>query len=55
MLLNNVIKNLRKSQYFRAIVVRAIEDAIIVFLICVAIWAVCIVARTAFDALGVGI
>lgn len=54
MLLSNVIKNLSRSQYFRRLVVRAIEDFIIVFLIYAAIWSVCYVVGGIFNLLGVG-
>ena len=48
------IKKIGKSQYFRQLVIRAIEDAIVLFLIGVGIWAVCWFVGTFFRLLGVG-
>lgn len=54
MSLTQFIKRAAKSQYFRWLVVRAIEDAIILFLGGVAIWAICWVITGIFKVLGVG-
>lgn len=54
MSLTQFIKRAAKSQYFRRLVVRAIEDAIILFLGGVAIWAICWVITGIFKVLGVG-
>lgn len=54
MSLSNFIRNATKSQYFRQLVVRAIEDAIILFLGGAAIWSLCHVVSGIFRVLGVG-
>jgi len=54
MSLLNVITKCRASKaYFRGLVVRAIEDAIILFLGGAAIWSLCWVITGIFKALGV--
>ena len=54
MSLLNVITKCRASKaYFRGLVVRAIEDAIVLFLGGVLIWAICILVGGIFRALGV--
>lgn len=54
MSLSKSIKKFAKSQYFRRLVVRAIEDFIIVFLLYASIWSVCYVVGGIFKLLGVG-
>lgn len=39
--------------YWRGLVVRAIEDALVVLFLCIAIWLTCTIFGGAFDALGV--
>jgi hypothetical protein len=51
---SNFIRNAAKSQYFRQLVVRAIEDAVILFCIGVGIAVVCTVVGGVFRLLGVG-
>ncbi len=54
MLLTDFITKCRESKpYFRGLVVRAIEDAIILFIGGVAIWAICVIVGGIFRALGV--
>lgn len=54
MSLSNFITKCRDSKaYFRGLVVRAIEDAIILFIGGVAIWAICVIVGGIFRALGV--
>ena len=48
------IKQCRESKaYFRALIVRAIEDAVMLFIIGVGIWAVCAVVGCIFRLMGV--
>ena len=54
MSLSNFIKRAAKSQYFRQLVVRAIEDAIVLFMLGVGIAVVCTVVGGVFRLLGVG-
>ena len=55
MLLSDFITKCRNSKaYFRGLVVRAIEDAIILFLGGAAIWSLCWVVGHAFNIMGVG-
>ena len=54
MSLSKLIKNAAKSQYFRALIVRAIEDAVVLFCIGVGIAVVCVVVGGVFRLLGVG-
>ena len=55
MSLSNFITKCRDSKaYFRVLIVRAIEDAIILFIGGVAIWALCWVITGIFRVLGVG-
>ena len=55
MSLSNFITKCRNSKaYFRGLVVRAIEDGIILFLGGVAIWALCWLVGGIFRLLGVG-
>lgn len=54
MSLSKFIKNATKSQYIRALIVRAIEYACILLMFGVGIWAVCAVAGAALKWLGVG-
>jgi len=54
MSLQYFIKHCRESKaYFRGLVVRAIEDACILLMLGVAVWAVCTVVGWIFRALGV--
>lgn len=52
--LSQFIRRAAKSQYFRALVVRAIEDAIVLFLMGVGIWAICWLAGEILQKMGVG-
>ena len=52
--LTQFIKNAVKSQYFRRVVVRAIEDFIIIFVGAAALWSLCHVVSGILRALGVG-
>lgn len=54
MSLSNFIKNAAKSQYVRALIVRAIEDAVILLTLVIGIWLVCTVVGGIFRLLGVG-
>ena len=55
MSLSDFIRNCRESKaYFRGLIVRAIEDAVMLFIIGVGIWAVCAVVGYVFKLLGVG-
>lgn len=54
MSLSNFIRRAAKSQYFRQLVVRAIEDAVILFMLGVGIAVVCTVVGGVFRLLGVG-
>lgn len=54
MSLTQFIKRAAKSQYFRALIVRAIEDAIVLFCIGIGIAVVCTVVGGVFRLLGVG-
>jgi len=54
MSLTQFIKRAAKSQYFRQLVIRAIEDAIVLFCIGVGIAVVCTVVGGVFRLLGVG-
>lgn len=54
MSLSKFIKKAAKSQYFRALVVRAIEDAILLFGLGVGIWTIMALASAALRMLGVG-
>ncbi len=54
MSLSEHIKVFAKSQYFRRLVVRAIEDFIILFLLFAAVWSLAFVAGGALKILGVG-
>ena len=51
---SNFIRRLTKSQYFRKLVVRAIEDAILLMMIVLAIALVCFVCGTLLRLMGVG-
>ena len=54
MLLTDFITKCRDSKaYFRGLIVRAIEDAIVLFFVGVLIWAICILVGGVFRALGV--
>lgn len=53
MSLSNFIKNAAKSQYFRQLIVRVIEDAIVLFVGMAAIWSLCHVVNGVFRLLGV--
>ena len=53
MSLTQIIKKASKSQYFRRLVVRAIEDGIILILMGAAIWSVCWVLTGILRGLGV--
>ena len=53
MSLSNFIRRAAKSQYFRQLIVRAIEDAIVLFCIGVGIAVVCVVVGGVFRLLGV--
>jgi len=52
-LIQFITKCRESKQYFRGLVVRAIEDACILLMLGVAVWAVCTVAGWIFRALGV--
>lgn len=41
--------------YYRRLIVRAIEDGLVLFLMGAAIWSLCYVVGGVFDALGVGL
>lgn len=49
-----ITKCRESKQYYRGLIVRAIEDAIILFLIGVGIWAICWTVGGIFRLLGVG-
>ena len=53
MSLGNFIRNMAKSQYFRQLIVRAVEDFIILFIGFAAIWSLCHVVSGVFRLLGV--
>ena len=54
MSLSNFITKCRNSKaYFRGLIVRAIEDAVVLLIGCVAIWAICWLVTGIFRALGV--
>lgn len=53
MSLSNFIRRAAKSQYFRQLIVRAIEDFIILFMLGVGIAVVCTVVGGIFRLLGV--
>lgn len=50
---SNCIRNLMKNQYFRRLVVRAIEDFIVLFMLFAAIWSLAFVVSGALKILGV--
>ena len=54
MSLSNFIRRAAKSQYFRQLVVRAIEDAVVLFMLGVGIAVICVVVGGVFRLLGVG-
>ena len=54
MSLCDYIKRMSKSQYFRKLVVRAVEDACILLVLTIGIWIVCALAGWALALLGVG-
>lgn len=54
MSLSNFIRRAAKSQYFRQLIVRAIEDAIILLMLGLGIAVVCTVVSGVFRLLGVG-
>ena len=54
MSLSQFIRRAAKSQYFRQLVVRAIEDAIVLLVLCIGIWLVCAAVGVVFRLLGVG-
>jgi len=54
MSLTQFIKRAVRSQYFRGLVVRAVEDACILLMLGVGIWLVCTVVGGVFRLLGVG-
>ena len=52
--LQDFITRCRESKaYFRGLVIRAVEDAIVLLVLCIGIWLVCIVFGTVFRILGV--
>ena len=53
MSLTQFIRRATKSQYFRSLIVRAIEDAIVLLVLCIGIWLVCTVVGGVFRLLGV--
>lgn len=53
MSLTQFIKRAAKSQYVRQLVVRAIEDAVILLTLVIGIWLVCTVVGGVFRLLGV--
>jgi len=54
MSLSQFIRRAAKSQYFRQLVVRAIEDAVVLLMLGIGIWLVCTVVGGIFRLLGVG-
>ena len=54
MSLSNLIKRAAKSQYFRRLVVRAIEDALVLLLMGACIWVICRLAGEILGKMGVG-
>ena len=54
MSLTQFIRKAARSQYFRRLVVRAIEDAVILLMMVVGIWLICTVVGGVFKLLGVG-
>jgi len=53
MSLTQFIRRAAKSQYFRSLIVRAIEDAIVLLVLCIGIWLTCTVVGGVFRLLGV--
>lgn len=53
MSLSNFIRRAAKSQYVRQLVVRAIEDAVVLFMLGVGIAVICVVVGGVFRLLGV--
>ncbi len=53
MSLTQFIKRAAKSQYFRQLVVRAIEDAVVLFMLGIGIWALCAFAEAVLGSMGV--
>lgn len=53
MSLTKYIKGMVRCQYFRRLVVRAIEDAIILLMMVVGIWLICTVVGGVFRLMGV--
>ena len=54
MSLSKFIRNCRESKaYFRGMVIRAIEDAILVFCLGLMIWALCAFAEAVLGSMGV--
>ena len=53
MSLSNFIKRAAKSQYFRSLIIRAIEDAIILLMMVIGIWLICTVVGGVFRLLWV--
>ena len=54
MSLSDFIKRSGKSQYFRRLIVRAIEDALMLLLMGACIWTICRLAGEILGRLGVG-
>ena len=54
MSLSNLIKRAAKSQYFRRLVARAIEDALVLLLMGACIYTICRLAGEILQKLGVG-
>ncbi len=54
MSLSNFIKRAAKSQYFRQLIVRAIEDAVILFMLGVGVATVCVIVGGLLRLMGVG-
>lgn len=53
MSLSNFIRRATKSQYFKTLIVRVIEDFIVLFVGMAAIWSLCHVVSGVFRLLGV--
>ena len=54
MSLSNFIRNAAKSQYWRQLIVRAVEDFIVLFVGYASLWSLCHVVSGILRALGVG-
>lgn len=54
MSLSNLIKRAAKSQYFRRLIVRAIEDALVLLLMGACIWVIAYLLSEILQKMGVG-